>query len=78
MQKTIPLGRRAFLKHGTLFLSTASLGLTAASASFADDAAKQALRFGLITDLHHADKAPAGSRFYRETLGKLTENVSSN
>jgi alkaline phosphatase len=28
---------------------------------------------GLITDLHYADKPPAGSRFYRETLTKLEE-----
>jgi alkaline phosphatase len=32
-----------------------------------------ALKIGLVTDLHHADKPPAGTRHYRETLGKLTE-----
>ncbi len=31
------------------------------------------LRFGLITDLHYADKETAGTRFYRDTLGKLEE-----
>ena len=31
------------------------------------------LRFGLITDLHYADKPPAGSRHYRETPAKLAE-----
>lgn len=31
------------------------------------------LRVGLITDLHYADKVPAGTRHYRETLGKLEE-----
>jgi alkaline phosphatase len=31
------------------------------------------LRVGLVTDLHYADKAPAGTRHYRETLAKLDE-----
>ena len=34
---------------------------------------ESALKIGLITDLHHADKPPAGSRHYRETLGKFSE-----
>jgi len=29
------------------------------------------LRIGLMTDLHYADKEPAGSRYYRETLEKI-------
>ena len=63
------LGRRAFLKQGTLLLSAASLRgrqLLAADA-------ETPLRLGLVTDLHYADKAPAGSRHYRETLAKLEE-----
>jgi len=62
------LGRRAFLKHGTLLLAAAQ-----SRALLADDAEQAPLRFGLITDLHHADKPPAGTRYYRETLGKLAE-----
>lgn len=70
------LGRRAFLEQGTLVLASASL---VPATLFADD--KQAtaparepnLRIGLVTDLHYADKKPAGSRHYRETLGKLHE-----
>jgi len=65
----VPLGRRAFLMHGTLVLTTASLGT---STLFADDEALR-LRVGLVTDLHHADKPCSGSRHYRETLGKLAE-----
>jgi alkaline phosphatase len=41
-------------------------------ALFGDDQ-KQQLRVGLVTDLHYADKPPAGTRHYRETLGKLEE-----
>ncbi len=31
------------------------------------------VRVGLVTDLHYADKLPAGTRHYRETLNKLNE-----
>lgn len=31
------------------------------------------LRVALVTDMHYADKAPGGSRHYRETLKKLEE-----
>ena len=33
------------------------------------------LRLGVVTDLHYADKATAGTRFYRESLPKLTEAI---
>ncbi len=63
--------RRRFLSNGTLVLAAASgLGfqksITTANASPSIE-----LRIGLITDLHHADKPAAGSRFYRETIPKL-------
>jgi predicted phosphodiesterase len=64
------LGRRAFLRNGTLLLSAGVLG---AARSFADEDAPAAIRFGLVTDLHYADKPRAGSRYYRETLTKLDE-----
>jgi predicted phosphodiesterase len=70
----IQLGRRAFLKHGTLVLtatSTVSINSMEVLASANDEA--QRLRVGMFTDLHYADKAPAGTRHYRETLSKLEE-----
>ena len=67
---SLRLGRRAFLQNGTLFLTAAATVNT--SSLFADEG-KDRLRVGLITDLHHADKPPAGTRHYRETLGKLAE-----
>jgi len=39
--------------------------------------ADRSLRFGLITDLHYADKPAAGTRHYRETLSKLKEAVEA-
>jgi alkaline phosphatase len=65
----IRLGRRVFLKQGALVLTAASLS---SSQVFAAEAAPR-LRIGLVTDLHYADKAPAGTRHYRETLAKLEE-----
>ena len=63
------LGRRAFLKNGSLVLAAASL-----NAVELFGANKQpSVRIGLVTDMHYANKKPAGSRYYRETLAKLEE-----
>jgi predicted phosphodiesterase len=68
------VGRRAFLANGSLFLAAASLDLMACADLTAQEAPKQGgMRFGLVTDLHYADKKPAGTRHYRETLDKLAE-----
>ena len=62
------IGRRAFLKNGSLVLAAT----LSAGELLAED--KQAtVRVGLVTDMHYADKKPAGSRHYRETLAKLEE-----
>ncbi len=34
------------------------------------------VRFGIVTDCHYADTKPAGTRFYRESLDKLSECVA--
>lgn len=72
---TVPtrLGRRAFLRNGTLVLSAAWLDSTKLFADQDSPSEAPSLRVGLITDLHYADKAPAGTRHYRETLAKLEE-----
>ena len=64
------LGRRAFL-HRTTLLLTATANWHVEHLYANED--RPLLRVGLITDLHHADKPSAGTRFYRETLGKLAE-----
>lgn len=74
----IQLGRRAFLQHGTLVLTAAALDTIRRPAIAADDGAPAdanapRLRVGLVTDMHYADKDPAGTRHYRETLAKLAE-----
>jgi alkaline phosphatase len=64
------VGRREFLEGGALLLCT-GLGLTAnrAEAFLNDD--EPVLRIGLLTDLHYADRAPNGTRHYRETPRKV-------
>jgi alkaline phosphatase len=63
------IDRRNVLWLGPSALATAVL---AAKGSMAEDRPAR-LRFGLITDLHYADKPTAGSRHYRDTPRKLKE-----
>lgn len=63
------MGRRAFLADGAFLLAATSV---VGGAVVEGDG----LLIGLATDLHHADKAPAGTRYYRETRGKLAEAVA--
>src|SRR5829696_3520957 len=65
------LGRRAFLQQGALILLGGASLDACARAHLAS--AAPVLRLGLITDLHYADKEPAGTRHYRETIPKLAE-----
>jgi len=67
------LGRRAILKAGTLCLTAGVVADGIIGQSLCADEPESVLRVGLITDLHHADKPPKGTRFYRESLGKLAE-----
>lgn len=74
MNQSLRIGRRAFLKHGTLVLgSTALTTDTLIAKDIAAESDETKLRIGLVTDLHYAEKPPAGTRHYRETLGKLEE-----
>jgi predicted phosphohydrolase len=65
------LTRRAFFRDGSLFLLAAG----SAGRLWAADDAGPKLRIGLVTDLHYADIATSGTRYYRETLTKLSEAV---
>ena len=66
---TVVLGRRAFLRNGILVLGAGSHCRSLIGA----DRQKPVTTFGLVTDLHYADKPPGGSRHYRETPGKLAD-----
>src|SRR3972149_6375808 len=71
----LALSRRAFLRSGTLFLLAAS-GSSLGGRLFAAEAPAPALRIGLVTDVHYADRPPQGARHYRESLDKLREAVA--
>jgi len=70
-ETSIRLGRRAFLKNGVLVLTAAGVDVSSVFADQSDQ--PTALTIGLVTDLHYADKASAGTRHYRETPDKLAE-----
>lgn len=72
MDNSILVSRRAFIRNGSLCLLGTGLGVSHAEAVLADESQPK-VRFGLVTDMHYADKKPAGSRHYRETLAKLEE-----
>jgi len=63
--------RRTFLR-GAVGAGLASLSCTPGNLS---SRSRRAVRFGIVTDCHYADADPVGTRFYRESLGKLTECV---
>ena len=66
--------RRDFLR-----VSAATLvGLAASGVRLHGVGAPRAVgvRFGLIADSHYADADPKGTRFYRESLGKVREAVT--
>jgi alkaline phosphatase len=70
--------RRHFLIRGTIVLAGAAFGgalrpgrLLAAQAAAGNTTAVALLRFGFVTDVHHADSPPAGTRFYRDSLAKM-------
>lgn len=67
-----PLNRRAFIQQGSLFLAGSTLAGICGFAT-ADEQKQPMVRVGLVTDLHFADREPAGTRHYRETPAKLTE-----
>jgi len=62
------ISRRAALVGGGLILAAAGH-----PSLFAQEIPQRQLRFGVVTDLHYADKPAAGSRHYRQTLDKLAE-----
>lgn len=68
-----PQHRRAFLHDGSLYLLGAGLSLTPGAKLLAADRGPRKVRLGLVTDMHYADKRPAGSRYYRDTLAKLED-----
>jgi predicted MPP superfamily phosphohydrolase len=71
MSEKWTLSRRRFL--GIAGTTAAGLMLTPDLLAITND--KPVLRFGMISDVHYADREPAGDRFYRQSLGKMKEAI---
>lgn len=65
--------RRTFLKSSVASLAGLPLSCSIDSRS---KARQRRARFGIVTDCHYADADTQGTRFYRESLGKLSECVT--
>jgi predicted phosphodiesterase len=52
------------------------IGTVAISDSLFANKTFKAVRFGLLTDPHYADRAPANNRYYSESLAKVSECIS--
>jgi predicted MPP superfamily phosphohydrolase len=64
--------RRVFLKSSLATLAVLPISCALNSGL---KAVKRTARFGIVTDCHYADADAAGTRFYRESLDKLSECV---
>lgn len=67
---TIP--RRKSIK---LFALVGTALLTVPKMMFSQFSKDGKIRFGLLTDSHYADRDPAGTRFYRDSIPKMREAI---
>lgn len=63
--------RRIFLSASGAALA----GLPFLSPAMALEEAPEKIRFGIVTDLHYANREPSGTRYYRDSEAKLQECV---
>src|SRR5699024_12322743 len=62
------MDRKHFIK------TLAVLGITP-QLSFSKKGSNSPIRFGVISDLHYADRPPRGSRYFKDSLNKLGNYV---
>jgi predicted phosphodiesterase len=67
--------RRQFVAGSSILLASGMTGSLFADDEKASD--ESLVKIGIATDLHFADKAAAGSRYYRESSAKLAEAVAA-
>jgi predicted phosphodiesterase len=65
------ISRRRFLG----LTGTTAAGLFISPDLFAGRLEKPLIRFGMLSDIHYADRDPAGTRFYRQSLAKMNECI---
>jgi predicted phosphodiesterase len=67
--------RRVFLKSSAASMASLAVVPLSCVSTSSSNARSGTARFGIVTDCHYADADTAGTRFYRESLDKLTECV---
>jgi predicted phosphodiesterase len=65
------ISRRRFLG----ITGTIAAGFLLTPDLMAGNAEKPMVRFGMLSDIHYADREPAGTRFYRQSLAKMNECI---
>jgi predicted phosphodiesterase len=71
------VSRRAFLRSAAAATVVGpALTLLSCAPGQRAEPSRRPVRFGLVTDCHYADAKPAGTRFYRDSLDKLSECVA--
>ncbi len=71
MSENWTLSRRRFLG----IAGTTVAGMILSPNLFAKSGEKPMIRFGVISDIHYANREPAGTRFYNQSLGKVQEAI---
>lgn len=71
MPENWTLSRRRFLG----IAGTTAAGLALAPDLFAKSQQKPLVRFGMLSDVHYADREPQWNRFYRQSLAKMEEII---
>lgn len=67
--KTLIISRRKFLE----LTGATTAGLLICPQIGATIARRPVIRFGMLSDVHYADRQPTGTRFYSQSLGKVKE-----
>jgi Calcineurin-like phosphoesterase len=70
------INRREFVKVSTLVLTGLGTGTRAYAGQASGPEPAPLLRFGVLTDVHYADKDTRGTRHYRDSLSKMRQAVA--
>lgn len=70
------VSRRVFLKSAATALAAPGVLSLSCARNGSWSGSSKGARFGVVTDCHYADADAAGTRFYRESRGKLGECVA--
>jgi len=70
------IDRRVFLRSAAAVVAGPALASLSCAPGDLSMRGRRPVRFGIVTDCHYADAEPTGTRFYRQSLDKLSECVT--